>query len=337
MCDRGLASLDDPEILHSYIPEISKQDILVAYDDSGPVYVPRKTPLTLRMLLSHTSGLAYARRNTMIQRWQAENNCGKSGDGEVLGPLLFEPLTRWRYSTGVDWAAILLERITGMTLGTWTQANIFAPLGITSLTYRPGPWHEERMVTMCYRPSGGDGPIHIPPPDQRPQGAIPGHKHKRELYDRYRENGGGGLYGTARDYLRFLSGVLASRDAAPGEGILSRTMFDELFTNSLPPRGGDNKPYADCAKSMLFGMFTDPAHTDNDGQGLGHSVGFMLNTLDSVHGRRAFSGTWDVSCRSDADRANAEAGRRRSGEAGPADSRARPRASTGSTPRLALP
>ncbi|TXT06308.1 uncharacterized protein COLE_05639 [Cutaneotrichosporon oleaginosum] len=290
LVDRGLASLDDPEVLHAHIPEISKQDILVAYDDNGPVYVPRRTPLTLRMLLSHTSGLAYARRNTLIQRWQEEHDCGKPGDGdnEVLGPLMFEPRTRWRYGTGVDWAGILLERISGDTLGAWMQANIFAPLGITSMTFEPGEEHEARLLTMCYRPSGG-----------RPQGALPGDKEKRNMRARGRMNGGGGLYGTARDYLRFLSGVLASRDAAPGRGLLSRAMFDELFTSSLPPRGPDNKCYADCAKSMLFGTFTDPRHTDNDGQGLAHSVGFMLNTMDSVHGRRAFSGCWDGAAKSE--------------------------------------
>jgi CubicO group peptidase (beta-lactamase class C family) len=288
-------------VLHAHIPEISKQDILVAYNDDGPVYVPRKTPLTLRMLLSHTSGLAYARRNTLIQRWQAEHNCGKPGDGdnEVLGPLVFEPRTRWRYGTGVDWAGILLERVTGQSLGAWMSANIFQPLGITSLTFEPGEEHEERLLTMCFRPSGGDGPISIPPPHQRPQGALPGDKNKRNMRARGRQNGGGGLYGTARDYLRFLSGVLASRDAAPGEGILSREMFDELFKSSLLPRGPETKAYADCAKSMLFGTFTDPRHTDNDGQGLAHSVGFMLNTMDSVHGRRAFSGCWDGAAKSE--------------------------------------
>lgn len=245
------------------------------------------------MLLSHTAGLGYARRNTMIKRWQDERGVGDRGTGSnaVLGPLVYEPRTRWRYGTGVNWAGILVERISGDNLGAWLQANIFKPLGITTMTFDGTPEIEANLMTMCYRASGGK--ITLPPPEMRPPGGFGG--VKRNVLERGGHNGGGGLFGTARDYLRFLRGVLASRDAAPGTGLLSRAMFDELFSSSLPPRGPDNKCYADCAKSMLFGTFTDPSHTDNDGQHLAHSVGFMLNTADSIHGRRAYSGTWDVS------------------------------------------
>lgn len=245
------------------------------------------------MLLSHTSGLGYAGRNQLIGRWQAAHDAGQPGQGakEWLGPLCFEPQTRWRYGTSVDWAGILLERVSGMRLGDWMQAHIFAPLGITSITFEPSREAQARLMTMTYRHDGGA--ITLPEPGMRPQGGHAG--IKRDMDRRGRHNGGGGLYGTARDYLRFLRGVLASRDAPPGQGILSREMFDELFTNALPPRGPDNRCYADAAKSMAWGTFTDPELLRNDGQGLAHSVGFMLSTMDSCFGRKAGSGTWDVS------------------------------------------
>lgn len=293
LVDQGLAALDDPDLLDQHIPEISKQDILVAYDDSGPTYVPKQKRLTLRMLLSHSSGLGYAGRNPLIGRWQKAHDAGRPGQGakEWLGPLCFEPQTRWRYGTSVDWAGILLERVSGMQLGDWMQAHIFAPLGITSITFEPSPEAQARLLTMTYRKDGGE--ISIPEPAMRPQGGHGG--VKRDMDRKGRHNGGGGLYGTARDYLRFLRGVLASRDAEPGQGILSRAMFEELFTNALPPRSEGTKPYADCAKSMAWGTFTDPELLKNDGQGLAHSVGFMISTMDSCHGRKAGSGTWDVS------------------------------------------
>lgn len=285
--------MDDPDLLDAHIPEISKQDILITYDDSGPTYKPRRKRLTLRMLLSHTSGLGYASRNPLIGRWQKAHGAGipNTGPLEWLGPLCFEPQSRWRYGTSVDWAGILLERISGLKLGEWMQRYIFAPLDITSITFEPSTQAQSRLMTMTYRPSGGE--IALPEPELRPQG---GHKgEKRDMDRKGRHNGGGGLYGTARDYLKFLRGVLASRDAAPGEGILSRAMFDELFTNSLPPREEGTQPYKDAAKSMAWGTFTDPELLKNDGQGLGHSVGFMISTMDSKFGRRAGSGTWDVS------------------------------------------
>ncbi|EJT47519.1 hypothetical protein A1Q1_03631 [Trichosporon asahii var. asahii CBS 2479] len=297
LVDRGMAALDDPDLLDEHIPEISKQDILVAYDESGPTYVPKKKRLTLRMLLSHSSGLGYAGRNPLIGRWQKEHDAGRPGQGakEWLGPLCFEPQTRWRYGTSVDWAGILLERVSGMKLGDWMQANIFAPLGITSITFEPSPEAQAKLMTMTYRKDRKE--LSIPEPAMRPQGGHAG--IKRDMNRRGRHNGGGGLYGTARDYLRFLRGVLASRGAAPGEGILSRAMFEELFTNALPPRSEGTKPYADCAKSMAWGTFTDPELLKNDGQGLSHSVGFMISTMDSCHGRKAGSGTWDGAAKSE--------------------------------------
>lgn len=294
LVDRGIVALDDPDLLDEHIPEMSLQDILVAFDETGPTYVPRKKRLTLRMLLTHTSGLGYPDRNPLMKRWQDAHNVGRSGQGalESLGPLCFEPQTRWRYGTSVDWVGILIERVTGMMLGDFMEANIFAPLGITSISFEPTTEEQTKVMTMTYRKKGGE--LTIPEPRLRPLGG--GHfGNDRDMNNPQRHNAGGGLYGTARDYLRFLRGVLAARDAAPGEGIISRAMFDELFTNSLPPRSEGTKPYADCAKSMAWSSFTDPELLKNDGQGLGHSVGFMLSTMDSCHGRKAGSGTWDVS------------------------------------------
>lgn len=278
-CERGVVSLDDHAVLEKYCPDLCAMEVLVSVEESNISSTPRTAPLTLRRLLTHTSGLAYWFTNKLLGEWVKSTNHPGHLHGDASGylePPVYQPGETWVYGIGIDWAAICIERATGKRLDEIFQENVFAPLGLTpeDITFTPTQAIRDNWQHVCGRDDNGELKLVDPlrPLDGSGLGQL---------------SGGGGLLGTARAYLTFLRGVLAS--ARPG-GLLSPDSFNELFTDSL-----------DRTDSVLSGLgrmgsrvgYHDPEHVENNAQGLGHSVGLCLNLKDSVHGRRAGSGCWD--------------------------------------------
>jgi methyl acetate hydrolase len=104
-------------------------------------------------------------------------------------PLAFEPGTRWEYGTGIDWAGLIVEAVSGKPLGQYFADHLFGPLGMSDTAFVPTDSMRERLAGMHRRrPDGGLEPIdHMPIPD-----------------DREYDGGGGGLFSTMGDYGRFL-------------------------------------------------------------------------------------------------------------------------------------
>lgn len=105
--------------------------------------------------------------------------------------------------------------------------------------------------------------------------------------------GGAGLFGTAKDYLSFLRGVLASdpsrQSTSDNNGtskLISGESFRELFNDSIPP----TVPKTGLLSMMQRQTYHDPTYTLEE---VGHSVGLCLNFRDSKYGRKAGSGCWD--------------------------------------------
>ncbi|WOO82477.1 Acyltransferase LovD [Vanrija pseudolonga] len=283
LVDRGVLSLDDEELVGAHLPELAAQRILTGYSDAGEeLWADRTEPITLRHLLSHTSGISYPEMPPTISRWQKEHNhpwyfAPNGGVKAFTVPLEFEPGVRWSYGLGIDWAGFLVERVTGVTLGTYFQEHIFAPLGITSLTFTPTPEVHERLMKETWRDAAGN--LIQADPDTR-------------LLDPATiklDSGGAGLLGTAKDYLRFLQGVLASQ--SPG-GIISPASFALLFTNTLPA-DRSARHYADMQAFMgEWGTYDFTAD-------LGFSVALAVNAKDAKSGRRAGSGAWGGMAKTD--------------------------------------
>jgi CubicO group peptidase (beta-lactamase class C family) len=282
--EHGQIDLDDPDIVHRNCPELDKRGILEGFDSNGqPKMRPRKGKFTLRHLLAHTSGMGYPRLNAMLGQWEDATGHPRFWEGSVDSfnkPTLFEPGTAWEYGLGIDWAGIVLERVAGRTLEDIFQKDIFRPLGISSkeLSFYPNENTVPRLQLVCRRNDAGEI-IHSVPivnPDRTPEeiGQLAG---------------GGGLFGTAPAYLRFLRGVLASA-RGDGSGLVSPDGYKLLFANCLPPPGENNT----CTEDIYIGageqVSNDPAHRD-----LGrmeHSIAFPMTTVDSPHGRKAGSGAW---------------------------------------------
>ncbi len=191
LVEAGRVGLDDPA--SRWLPALAAPKVLTGFDAAGaPQLVDAKTPITVRHLLAHTSGLGYEFCNDLLNRYVETMGPYPRGEGPDA-PLLFEPGSGWTYGIGIDWAGKLIEAVTGERLDHHLQRTFFAPLGMDDTNFFPTDEQRSRLATMHGR--GADSqlaPIAFGMPTEPHFGM-----------------GGGGLYSTARDYLRFLEAVLA--------------------------------------------------------------------------------------------------------------------------------
>ncbi|KAL1409452.1 hypothetical protein Q8F55_003435 [Vanrija albida] len=294
LVDRGVVTLDDPAVVEKHLPDLCSQPVLIKWtkdDPPKPVLEPRRNPITLRRLLSHTAGVGYPFLSPVLQRWLDANGIPyflktDAGLRAFAVPLVAEPGTRWAYGLGLDWAGILVERVTGQTLEEYFKQHIFDPLGL-KLSFYATPEQRARWQAPTVRPKSLDGKLVVwrglrdMPSREQPIAQLAG---------------GAGILGTAKDYIGFLQGVLRSRE---GRGIISPAGYAELFRSSLAPVATDEgrQMRADLQLMCTFLSFVDDAMLEDGG--LDHSVGLVINTSDSAHGRKAGSGTWGGAAKTD--------------------------------------
>ena len=186
LVEAGRIGLDDP--VARWLPGLAAPRLLAGFDAAGaPVLAGAAAPITVRHLLAHTSGLAYDFCHAGLARYRT------APGAPAEPPLVFEPGSGWTYGVGLDWAGELVAAITGRSLDIYLEAEVFAPLGMTETGFAPTPAQDGRRASMHARGEAGALaaiPFQLPPP---PNPAM----------------GGGGLYSTAGDYLKFLRAILA--------------------------------------------------------------------------------------------------------------------------------
>jgi len=192
--ERGLLKLDEPA--QKVCPELGRVGVLTGFDAQGqPTTRPPKRAITLRHLLTHSAGFSYEIWNTDMQKVQAAldiPSVTECRNKALTLPLLFDPGEAWEYGINIDWAGKMVEAVSGQTLGQYLRDNILGPLGMDSTAFRISDEMRSRLATPHLRAPDGQlsvFPFEIP---QAPEF----------------EMGGGGLYGTAGDYLKFLRMVL---------------------------------------------------------------------------------------------------------------------------------
>lgn len=192
LVEKGLVDLDEP--VGRRLPVLAAPEVLTGYDASGkPTTRPAKGPITLRQLLSHTSGLAYDFNCAELDQWLKATGSPLMGVMDPEIPLMFDPGEKWLYGIGIDWAGRLIETVTGQTLDAYVAENILGPLGMTDTTYFPDAAQAGRVAPVHAKlPDGGWATV--------PFGMPSGHHFMM---------GGGGLYATANDYAKFLGAILA--------------------------------------------------------------------------------------------------------------------------------
>lgn len=204
--ERGKLSLDGP--IADVLPELRAVPVLEGFDAAGaPRLRPARRPITLRHLLTHTAGFTYTIWDANAARYAQQ--AGIPGiitckNDALKMPLAFDPGERWDYGINIDWAGKAVERVSGQRLGVYLRENLFGPLGMEDTGFKLGESQRARLVSMHARqPDGSLGVI----PFEIPQ-------------DPEFEMGGGGLYSTAADYMRFCQMFLRDGRAENGAPVL---------------------------------------------------------------------------------------------------------------------
>ncbi|KAK0825061.1 hypothetical protein LTR73_007348 [Friedmanniomyces endolithicus] len=156
--DAGLFALDDDVCFQ--LPELARQPILKGFDEHDrPILVERTKAITLRQLLTHSAGAAYAFMSPLLTKYQAQQDpppTAKTVVGTCGVPLVYEPGESWAYSGSIDWAGKLVERLTDCTLDE-NFKRLFEPLGATSITFWPdrNPALKDRVLGIAVRTAEG--------------------------------------------------------------------------------------------------------------------------------------------------------------------------------------
>jgi methyl acetate hydrolase len=206
LVEQGRLALDRP--IGDLLPEIAAPQVLEGFDPSGaPRLRPANRLITLRHLLTHTAGFVYDIWNADMARYMEQ--AGIPGiiscqDAALALPLVFEPGEKWDYGINIDWVGKAVERASGQELGDYFAEHVFSPIGMVDTAFKLTPQHRTRLTSMHARAVDGSlAPIDFEIP-QEPEFQM----------------GGGGLYGTARDYLAFQRVFLNEGRAADGRQVL---------------------------------------------------------------------------------------------------------------------
>lgn len=224
-------SLDDADQIHQICPEFN--DLRVLQKDG--TLVEKNRGITLRMLLTHTSGFGYTFFNETLRDYGRpvgyDEFSGYADDFNM--PLVHQPGEAWEYGVGIDWAGIVLERVTGQSLNDYFHEHIFQPLGLRHISMIPTEDMKKNLAYLHQR--AADGQLSVRDHLLRRALTV---KNEKDI-EAYFNSGGAGCFSTVQDYCQILA-VLLNNGTSPSTGkqLLKRETVDEMFRNqieSLPP------------------------------------------------------------------------------------------------------
>lgn len=250
LVDEGKLSLDDP--VEKFLPEFRGQMFVAEKDDSRQLLKKPRHPITVRNLLTHTSGLPF--RSAIEQPTLDAFPLSLRVRSYAMGPLDFDPDTKYLYSNeGINTAGRIIEVLTGKSFAEFCDERLFQPLGMKDTTFWPTPEQAKRVATS-YKP-GPDGKgleattipqLYYPLTDRDVRFAMPA----------------GGLFSTAHDLARIYR-MLLRRGELDGNRYLSDVAVQELTRRQTP---------VDLKESYGLGFSVSPTT-------FGHGGAFSTNTF----------------------------------------------------------
>ena len=263
LVERGKLKLDEPA--GSIDPTLGSPQVLIGFDAKGvPQLRPAQKPLTLRNLLTHTSGFSYPLWDSNVLRYL---KFARGHSDLPRMPLMFEPGTRWAYGGSLDRVGRMVEIAGGQSLDAYFRDNITGPLGMIDTGFSITEQQRARQASLHVRKV--DGKLVAQPLEKPKLPSVP--------------SGGGSLYSTAPDYLALLQALL-NGGSFRGAGILKPETVALMSTNQI----------GDIEAGKL--KTTNPALSNDvdffPGARLRWGLGHMINAGAVTGGRSAGSLTW---------------------------------------------
>ena len=267
LLERGaIETLDQPA--GDFVPYLQRVEVLDGFAPDGtPLLRPPVRPVTVRHLLTHTSGFGYDWTEESLARYATTVPVRPAGSqaGYEL-PLTFDPGEGWSYGIGIDWAGRVVEAASGQRLDAYFREHLLDPLGMSDTSFAPTQAQGERLAGMQARGPAGLVPVPFGLP-RDPEMLM----------------GGGGLYSTVIDYLRFMRMLLAG-GALDGTRVLAQTTVELMSRNQI----GDLT--APGWRTFNPGMSNDvhlfPGHRT------GWGLSFLVNLHQTIEGRQPGSLAW---------------------------------------------
>ena len=269
LVEQGKLSLDAP--IGQVLPDLAAPQVLEGFDANGaPKLRPASRPITLRNLMTHTAGFCY-------DMWNGDMGAylEKTGTPGIITckhdalktPIASDPGTRWEYGTNIDFVGKAVEAVSGKRLDAYLRDNLFAPLGMNDTAFKISDDMRKRLVGMHAR--GEDGRLAAMPfeLEQDPEFHM----------------GGGGLYSTAGDYIKFTQMILNK-----GRGNSNQVLGPETVATMGQNHIGD--------LNVTKMTSAAPAYTNDvdlyPDQMKKWGLSFLINTAKTPEGRSPNSLAW---------------------------------------------
>jgi CubicO group peptidase (beta-lactamase class C family) len=269
LVEQGKLSLDAP--IGSVLPDLAKPQVLEGFDAKGePKLRPAKSEITLRQLMTHTAGFCYNMWNGDFAVYAEKTGIPAittCQNAALKTPIMSDPGTRWEYGTNIDFVGKAVEAVSGKRLDAYLRDNLFAPLGMSDTGFKITDEMRRRLVGMHAR--GEDGQC----------ASIPFELEQNPEF----HMGGGGLYSTAGDYIKFTRMIL-NKGRGNGNEVLKPETVAMMGQNHM----GD----LSVTKLMTAApMYTNDVDLFPD-QVKKWGLSFMINTAKTAEGRSPGSLFW---------------------------------------------
>jgi CubicO group peptidase (beta-lactamase class C family) len=274
--EQGCFQLDDPIAL--YLPEFKDMRVWLGGDAGLDETVAASGPITVKQLMTHTSGLTYGfmqanpvdrfYRDEGIEPGTSNLSLQEMVERLAAAPLLCQPGSAWNYSLSSDVLGRLVEVWSGLSLDEFFRTRIFEPLDMRDAAFHVSTENQHRFAA-CYSPlsgaslanvAGAVSDVSVPKSTGLKLQDAPdtsAYLQPPELF-----SGGGGLTASMRDYARFCQMLLGNGEL-DGQRLLGRKTVEFMRQNHLP----DNRDMAAMGQ---------PVWSETSYEGIGFGLGFAV-------------------------------------------------------------